>query len=81
MMCERCRRMCEAEKRVQSLKDTQKYLDMLLELREQFDRLSKALGYQPNDLVPDISMPESFDDLVSKHGKDVVRDWLKAMLK
>jgi len=26
------------------------------------------------------SMPESFDDLVKMHGKDVIRDWLKAML-
>ncbi|KKK97081.1 hypothetical protein LCGC14_2656340 [marine sediment metagenome] len=42
-MCEECRKMCEVEKRVQSLKDTQKYLDMLLELREQFDRLDRAL--------------------------------------
>ena len=29
----------------------------------------------------ELSMPESFDDLVKIHGKDVVRDWLKAMLK
>ena len=26
------------------------------------------------------SMPESFDDLVRLHGKDVIRDWLGAML-
>ena len=26
------------------------------------------------------SMPLTFDDLVSDHGKEVVKDWLKAML-
>ena len=33
-----------------------------------------------SELLP-VPMPESFDDLVKRHGKDVVRDWLKAMLK
>ncbi|HEC66959.1 MAG TPA: hypothetical protein ENI23_16915 [bacterium] len=33
-----------------------------------------------HQLVPDISMPESFDDLVKLHGKDVIKDWLRAML-
>ena len=28
----------------------------------------------------ELSMPLTFDDLVSEHGKDVIRDWLKAML-
>ena len=33
-----------------------------------------------HQLVSDISMPESFDDLVRLHGKDVIRDWLEAIL-
>ena len=33
----------ELEKAIQSREDAQKYLDMLLELREQFDRLDRAL--------------------------------------
>ncbi len=41
---------------------------------------NQVLPADDSNLIP-ISMPESFDDLVKIHGKDVIRDWLKAMLK
>ncbi len=43
MMCEECKKICEIEKKLQSLKDAQKYLDMFIELKEQFDCMAEAL--------------------------------------
>ena len=69
-MCERCRKICE-DRKIDELKreiqKDKKNLEMLEALREQLGRLRPVL-------------PESFDDLIRLHGKDVIRDWLRAML-
>ena len=52
-----------------------------LECEKGMQEVSEILWTRINALqfVP-VSMPESFDDLVKMHGKDVIRDWLGAML-
>ena len=35
---------------------------------------------QDSDITVDIPMTSTFDELVTEHGKDVIKDWLKAML-
>ena len=66
------------------------HANFVLEINKQvMEKVSKMIWEKVNNqvlpaddsnLIP-ISMPESFDDLVKIHGKDVIRDWLKAMLK